>query len=215
MPSSVCKLNLASDPEALLASTHVQTASGTRSMQASAATQESLCPRGVCDGYPTRPSASDSDKEAFRRAAPLRELGIKEEPDPEFDEFARHLAQKLDAPFAMVNIIGPERQYFAGLYPSQDRRVAPETDPFRTMACDRGYCMCVVTRRSAMALDEVMDYHLFADNPVVDQIGIRAYLGAPLIDAGGTLDTICVLDTKAHDWGPGGSRSSRLRLRSL
>lgn len=145
------------------------------------------------------------DKEAFRRAARLRELGIKEEPDPEFDEFARSLAQNLHAPFAMVNIIGPERQYFAGLYPSsQDRRVAPETDPFRTMACDHGYCMYVVTRQHAMAIDEVMDYHIFAGNPVVDKIGIRAYLGAPLIDPTGTLGTICVLDTKPHQWGTGG-----------
>jgi GAF domain-containing protein len=145
------------------------------------------------------------DKEASRRVARLRELGIKEEPDPEFDEFARDLAQKLDAPFAMVNIIGPERQYFAGLYPSsRDRGVASEVDPFRTMACDHGYCMYVVTRQHAMALDEVMDYYLFAGNPVVDEIGIRAYLGAPLIDRTGNLGTICVLDTKPHDWGPEG-----------
>jgi GAF domain-containing protein len=159
----------------------------------------------VMDFRPDHRLVTPIDKDAFRRAARLRELGIKEEPDPEFDEFARYLAQTLDAPFAMVNIIGPERQYFAGLYPSsQDRGVAPEMDPFRTMACDHGYCMYVVTRKHAMAVDEVMDYHLFAGNPVVDQIGIRAYLGAPLIDPTGTLGTICVLDTKAHDWGLGG-----------
>lgn len=109
---------------------------------------------------------SPIDKEAHRRAARMQELGIREEPDPEFDEFARNLAQDLDAPFAMVNIIGPERQYFAGLYPSSlDRNVDPATDPFRTMACDHGYCMYVVTRKHAMALDEVMDYHPLCRKP--------------------------------------------------
>ncbi|TDC52525.1 GAF domain-containing protein [Actinomadura sp. KC345] len=142
------------------------------------------------------------DTEAPRRAALLRELGIREEPDPEFDRFARDLAHELEAPFAMVNIIGPERQYFAGLYPSSlDRGVDSATDPLRTMACDHGYCMYVVTRKNAMALDEVMDYHLFAGNPVVEEIGVRAYLGAPLIDRTETLGTICVVDTKPHDWG--------------
>ncbi|NBE91871.1 GAF domain-containing protein [Nonomuraea sp. KC401] len=156
------------------------------------------------------------DEDAHRRAARLEELGIREEPDPEFDEFARVLAQELDAPFSMVNIIGPERQYFAGLYPSsRDRNVDPETDPFRTMACDHGYCMYVVTRKHAMALDEVMDYHLFANNPVVDEIGIRAYLGAPLIDGTETLGTICVVDTKPHDWGTEGVAFIKARAAEL
>ncbi|MEO3826671.1 GAF domain-containing protein [Actinomadura sp. B10D3] len=142
------------------------------------------------------------DEEAPRRAVRLRELGLREEPDPEFDEFARELARSLNAPFSMVNLIGPERQYFAGLYPSSlDRGVDPATDPFRAMACDHGYCMYVVTRRHAMAVNEVKDFHLFAGNPVVDEIGVRAYLGAPLIDQSGTLGTICVVDTEPHDWG--------------
>jgi GAF domain-containing protein len=156
------------------------------------------------------------DKDAPRRAARLQELGIREEPDPEFDQFARTLAQELGAPFAMVNIIGPKQQYFAGLYPSShDRGVDPVTDPFRRMACDHGYCMYVVTRQHAMALDEVMDYHLFAGNPVVDKIGVRAYLGAPLIDRTGTLGTICVLDTKPHDWGTGGVAFIKARAAEL
>jgi signal transduction protein with GAF and PtsI domain len=146
------------------------------------------------------------DEEAPRRAARMRELGIREEPDQEFDEFARHLAETTHAPFAMVNIIGPQRQYFAGLYPSSAARgVDWQTDPFRVMACDHGYCMHVVTRRHAMALDQVMDYARFAVNPVVDEIGVQAYLGAPLIDRTGmTLGTICVVDTEPHPWGHDG-----------
>jgi GAF domain-containing protein len=148
---------------------------------------------------------SPIDKEAHRRIARLRELGVREEPDPEFDEFARTLAQDLDAPFAMVNIIGPTRQYLAGVYPSsQERGVEPETDPLRSMGCEYGYCLYVVTRQHAMALDEVMDYHLFAGNPVVEEIGVRAYLGAPLLDRTGALGTICAVDTKSHDWGAEG-----------
>jgi signal transduction protein with GAF and PtsI domain len=146
------------------------------------------------------------DEEAPRRAARLLELGIRDEPDPEFDEFARQLAETMRAPFAMVNIIGPQRQYFAGLYPSSAARgVDWHTDPVREMACDHGYCMHVVVRRHAMALEEVMDYARFAVNPVVDEPGVRAYLGAPLIDhTGMTLGTICVLDTRPHRWGQDG-----------
>lgn len=146
------------------------------------------------------------DEEAPRRALRLRELGIREEPDPEFDEFARQLVTETGGYAAMVNFIWPHGQYFAGLSPSSsDRGADPATDPMRRMKCDHGYCMYVAVRRHAMALDEVMDYHIFAGNPVVDEIGVRAYLGAPLIDRDGMLlGTICVVDTKPHDWGRGG-----------
>jgi signal transduction protein with GAF and PtsI domain len=140
------------------------------------------------------------DEEAPRRAVRLRELGIGEEPDPEFDEFAAKIAAAAQAPCATVNIIGPGRQYFAGLYPSSAARGLDwRDDPFREMACDRGFCLHVVARRRAMALPSVMDYPRFAVNPVVDEAGVRAYLGAPLIEpAGLILGTICCVDTEPH-----------------
>jgi GAF domain-containing protein len=158
-----------------------------------------------------------TDEEAPRRAGRLRELGIREAPDPEFDEFARQLATETGAYAAMVNFIWPHGQYFAGLHPSSsDRGVDPENDSMRTMACDHGYCMYVAVRRHAMALDEVMDYHIFAGNPVVDEIGVRAYLGAPLIDRDGMLlGTICVVDTKPHDWGQEGLEYIKARAAEL
>jgi GAF domain-containing protein len=40
---------------------------------------------------------------------------------------------------------------------------------------------------------------------VVDEIGIRSYLGAPLIDrTGTTLGTICVVDVEPRPWGRAG-----------
>lgn len=48
--------------------------------------------------------------------ARLREIGIGDTPVAEFDEFARNLARITGAPYAMVNFIDENRQYFAGLY---------------------------------------------------------------------------------------------------
>jgi GAF domain-containing protein len=62
-----------------------------------------------------------------------------------------------------------------------------------------------VVRRKALVLDDVCDYPRFAGNPVVDEIGIRSYLGAPLIDRTGTaLGTICVVDIEPRPWGRAG-----------
>lgn len=149
------------------------------------------------------------DTEAPNRVVRLRELGIGDAPVPEFDDFARELARITGAPYAMVNFIDEQRQYFAGLYtPGSDQAVeldptAPASaQPGRVMARDHGYCPHVIVRRKALVLEDVCDYPRFAGNPVVDEIGIRSYLGAPLIDhTGMALGTVCVVDQEARPWG--------------
>jgi GAF domain-containing protein len=149
------------------------------------------------------------DRDAPNRAVRLRELGLGEAPVPEFDEFARNLAQLTGAPYAMVNFIDDRRQYFAGLYSlgtDQAVELIPggqeEDDARRVMPKDHGYCPHVIARRKALVLDDVCDYPRFAGNPVVDEIGIRSYLGAPLIDRTGTpLGTVCVGAQEPRPWG--------------
>jgi signal transduction protein with GAF and PtsI domain len=146
------------------------------------------------------------DEEAPRRVVRLRELGLGERPEPEFDEFARSLATTSKAPLAMVNFIDENRQYFAGLYAPDlvqpgPGPVAPD-DPARVMRRDQGWCPHVVVRRLPLVLDDVCDYPRFAGNPVVDEVGIRSYIGAPLIDRTGTaLGTICIVDREPRPWG--------------
>jgi signal transduction protein with GAF and PtsI domain len=146
------------------------------------------------------------DEEAARRVVRLRELGLGERPEPEFDEFARTLATTTKAPLAMVNFIDENRQYFAGLYAPDlvqaGSGAAAADDPARVMRRDQGWCPHVVVRRLPLVLDDVCDYPRFAGNPVVDEVGIRSYIGAPLIDRTGTaLGTICIVDREPRPWG--------------
>lgn len=160
------------------------------------------------------------DSDAPRRSVRLRELGLGERPDAEFDGFAWRLAESArsltgaaDSPYAMVNFIGEDRQYFAGLFvaaaPHADSAVAGGSaggvQVGREMGLDHGFCPHVVVRRRPLVLEDVCDYPRFAGNPVVDQVGIRSYLGAPLIDRTGvTLGTICVVDREPRPWGRAG-----------
>ncbi|MDG4788728.1 GAF domain-containing protein [Micromonospora sp. WMMD1102] len=133
-------------------------------------------------------------------------MGIGDRPVPEFDDFARELATLVGGRYAMVNFIDEKRQYFAGLYSAvADTTVDMSTsaaEPGRVMARDHGYCPHVIVRRRALVLEDVRDFPRFAGNPVVDEIGIHSYLGAPLIDRTGTaLGTICVVDPDPQPWG--------------
>jgi GAF domain-containing protein len=162
-----------------------------------------------------------ADTDAPRRVQRLRELGLGEHPDPEFDAFAAQLAEATGSPFAMVNFIGDEQQYFSGLYvipPHANMAQATEAavQVGRTMPKDYGWCPHVVARGRALVLDDVCDYPRFATNPVVDRVGIRSYLGAPLIDqTGTTLGTVCVVDRQVHAWGREGLEFIKARAAEM
>lgn len=171
------------------------------------------------------------DAEGEARSARLRQLGLGEHPVPEFDEFAAEIARSAaqvaqinGTPYAMVNFIDGERQYFAGLHTpsgapggaSSEAVGSADSQVGRVMSRDHGYCPHVVVRRKALVLDDVCDYPRFAGNPVVDEIGIRSYLGAPLIDhTGTTLGTICVVDTEPREWGRAGLEFIKSRADEL
>ncbi|MEU2623741.1 GAF domain-containing protein [Streptomyces sp. NPDC007157] len=160
---------------------------------------------------PSRPAGrlllTPEDKEAPVRTLRLGQLGLGEHPDPELDAYADRLAEVTGTPYAMVNFVGENRQFFAGLHlPAVPPPVVkPDgTTPVlgRELARDHGFCPHVVVRRKALVLEDVCDYPRFAGNPVVDEFGIRSYLGAPLIDSTGTaLGTVCVVDVEPRPWG--------------
>ncbi|WP_326688734.1 MULTISPECIES: GAF domain-containing protein [unclassified Streptomyces] len=160
------------------------------------------------------------DADAPARVGRLQELGIGEAPVPEFDEFARELARVTGAPFAMVNFIDEHRQYFSGLYDTTMDPANGPVDPAggvgRVMARDHGYCPHVVVRRTALVLEDVRDFPRFAVNPVVDEVGIHSYLGAPLLDPSGiALGTICVVDQRPRPWGRQGLRTIKTMAAQL
>lgn len=162
----------------------------------------------------------DNDPEVHQRVARLRMLGLGVRPEPEFDEFASKLAQSAATligspatPYAMVNFIDDKRQYFAGLHTPATSRAGAALDaakaaveePTREMTRDRGWCPEVVSRRRPLVLNDVCANPRFGANRVVDELNIRSYMGAPLIDRTGTvLGTVCVVDTEERQWGRAG-----------
>nr|BFD81508.1 GAF domain-containing protein [Streptomyces sp. Xyl84] len=178
---------------------------------------------------PPRPAGrlllTPEDKEGPARARRLRRLGLGERAEPALDAFADRLAGRTRAPYAMVNFPGEQGQFFAGLHrPSRDVLDVDAPAPVaavgpagpgeaaggegirrelgRRLARDHGFCPHVLARGKALVLEDVRDYPRFAGNAVVDEFGIRSYLGAPLLDSAGmVLGTVCVVDVEPRPWG--------------
>ncbi|MGV9274736.1 GAF domain-containing protein [Streptomyces griseosporeus] len=173
---------------------------------------------------PPRPAGrllvTPEDREAPARLARLRHLGLGERPEPALDAFAQRLAEVTGAPYAMVNFPGECGQFFAGLCIPPPLPPVPGEPPRpqlgRALPRDHGYCPHVVVRRRALALEDVRDYPRFAGNPVVDDYGIRSYLGAPLIDSTGTvLGTVSVADLAPRPWGKAGLETVKVSAADL
>lgn len=174
-----------------------------------------------------RPLLTPVDRDGPVRVARLRRLGLGERTDmsfEDFDAFADRVAEMTATPFSMVNFIDENRQFFAGLHtPAGTRRgsdlgaaAAGSGGSGRHLARDHGYCPHVLVRRKALVLEDVCDYPRFAGNAVVDDIGIRSYLGAPLIDRTGVaLGTVCAVDTVPRPWGRAGLDTIKLLAREL
>ncbi|MFI6208274.1 GAF domain-containing protein [Streptomyces sp. NPDC051041] len=166
---------------------------------------------------PPRPAGrlllTPADEEAPARVRRLRRLGLGRRPEPALDAFAGRLAERTEAPYAVVNLPDETGQFFAGLHtPGGAGRTASARDarhakpaPGRRLPREYGFCPHVMARRKALVLEDVRDYPRFAGNPVVDEFGVRSYLGAPLIDGTGTvLGTVCVADAEPRPWGRAG-----------
>jgi GAF domain-containing protein len=161
---------------------------------------------------PGRLLLTPEDKDAAARVRRLRGLGLGEHAEPELDAFAQRLAALAAVPYAMVNFIDEHRQFFAGLHQPEDRpftgrRGAGGSGPglVRHLPREYGYCPHVVVRRKALVLEDVRDYPRFAGNPAVDELGVRSYLGAPLVDRTGiALGTVCAVDVEPRPWGRAG-----------
>lgn len=138
----------------------------------------------------------------------LQQRGLTRTGVQELDAFAAALAQDVQRltggsrPYTMLNLFFDKDhkpvQYFAGLY-----------DPIggmkRDMDLDQGFCAHVVKRRLALQLDDVCDYPRFGENPALDLLNIRTYLGAPIIDGDGTVvGTVCTVNTDVSEYGRDG-----------
>lgn len=144
------------------------------------------------------------------REALIAQRGLTPAPDPDLDAFSADLARAAAAltgadtqPFAMVNLIGErQEQYLAGLFVPEGPDGEKPDFP-RALGGDLGYCVHALDRGTALVLEDVTDTARYASNGVVDAIGVKTYLGAPLIDeeTGVPYGTICVVDTQPRPWG--------------
>ena len=115
---------------------------------------------------------------------------------PSFDRLARLAAHVLHAPVALVSLVAADRQFFKSCLglpePWASRRGSPLTHSF---------CQHAVASREPLLVTDAREHPVLRGNLAIRDMGVIAYAGIPLIDAGGhALGTLCVIDSQPRHW---------------
>lgn len=157
------------------------------------------------------PETQLADEQRERR---LQRLGLNS-PDPEekFDRVATLASSLADAPIAMVNFVGGQQMFRGLCFPTagQSKEVQtgvpfgvgdiPPTPESRDAPINVGFCPHVVRQKAQLSIEDVLASRHYRNNPVVEALNVRAYLGTPLKDNTGlVIGTVTVADVRPHQW---------------
>jgi signal transduction histidine kinase len=131
-----------------------------------------------------------------RKAALLRS-GLLDSPVEEaFDRATRLASRVIGAPVSLVSIVDGDRQFFK----SQVGLPEPwATD--RQTPLSHSFCQYVVMRGDSLVVADAREDAILRDNRAIEDLGVVAYLGVPIIDgSGNVLGSFCVIDDQAREW---------------
>jgi GAF domain-containing protein len=131
------------------------------------------------------------------RLRSLASLGVNPESSAEaLDRIAATACRLLDAPVVLVNLVGADKQRFVGCAGSD-----PSFSTVREMPLTHGFCPFALGADYAFAFADARSDPKLAADPVVEQLGVRAYAGVPLRAADGEpVGTLCAIDVEPHQW---------------
>jgi GAF domain-containing protein len=131
------------------------------------------------------------------RLAALERLDLLEaKPDSGFDRYTALAAEMLDAPVALVSLVDTERQAFLSKQPALAALEGIDQTPL-----SYSFCQHAVRRNAPLVINDARRDPLVSDNPSIQEFGLVAYAGAPIVTREGhALGTLCVLDQEPREW---------------
>lgn len=133
------------------------------------------------------------------RVARLRATALLDTPaEADFDRLTRLASRILGVPMALVSLVDGDRDFWkSGLG-------LPE--PFasaREIRVGPSFCQHAVVSGAPLVVRNALTEPRFATLPAVTELGIRSYLGIPLVTKDGVpLGSFCVLDYTPREWRP-------------
>jgi putative two-component system response regulator len=114
----------------------------------------------------------------------------------DFDHVTRQAVRLLDVPVAYVALVDSEMQYVKSCI-----GLPVPSGGDRTVPLDQSFCQFPVRRAEPVAFDDLREAVDLSELPVLEELGLRAYAGAPVMVEGlGPVGTVCVADEEPRAW---------------
>jgi hypothetical protein len=132
--------------------------------------------------------------------ARLRELRgtrlLDSPPEESFDRLTRLTSTVLNVPIALVSLVEDDRQFFKSCLGLPQPWARQRQTPL-----SHSFCQHVVESREPLVISDAREHPMLRDNPAIRDIGVIAYIGAPLITpSGNVLGTLCAIDHQPRHW---------------
>ena len=130
----------------------------------------------LTDIFPLRQEAA-----AERRLSALRATGLLDAlAEERFDRLTRLAQRLLDAPVTLVSLVDADRQFFLSA------QGLPEPwASLREMPLSHSFCRFVVETGLPLSVGHAREDPRVAGHPAVEELGVAAYLAAPLASPDG------------------------------
>ena len=131
------------------------------------------------------------------RLAALKSLGLVDaRPESGFDRLTELAIQVFDAPVALVSLVDDKRQFFKSCIGLPEPYATSRETPL-----SHSFCKHVVQTGEPLILSDAREDEIFKSNLAVDDLGVVAYAGMPLMSPDGQLlGSFCVIDSKPRQW---------------
>ena len=126
-----------------------------------------------------------------RLEALRRTLLMDSEVEAAFDRLTNLARRIIDTPVSMVSLVDDQRQFF---------KSAAGFD-FRETPVQGSFCQHVVETGEPLIINDARSHPLVSDSPYIAQHNFVGYLGLPLSTSDGHhIGSLCVIDSKPHEW---------------
>jgi signal transduction histidine kinase len=138
--------------------------------------------------------ANDSNRERLESLKASGLLGDSHGID--FDRVTELAARAANVPISLVSLVDQDRQVFAGA-----SGLSGDLATSRQTPIHYSFCQHAVNLRQPLVIPDARKNPLVAKNPAIEEFGVKAYLGFPVLGAGQHLyGAVCAVDTSPRQW---------------
>ncbi|MEQ8857545.1 MAG: GAF domain-containing sensor histidine kinase [Pseudomonadales bacterium] len=137
-----------------------------------------------------------TDAEAARLRALESTRLLDSGPEESFDRFTRLAGAMLGAPVSLVSLVDRDRQYFKSHFGLGEPWATQRETPL-----SHSFCQHVVRSRQPLVISDAENDDRVRGNPAIEDLGVRAYLGVPLLGVRNqVLGSFCAIDNAPRQW---------------